>query len=104
VIVKREQGRTRARLPVIMYLAIKGNWGAHYDAAPPGTSLTDVTANFIYLGLMLQLLFWVPVTVIACGLLGVITAALRRHPAGPRWPLQNPPLVATKNSPTPKTS
>ncbi len=69
-----------ARIPVIviMYFALSGNWGTHYDAAPPNMSYPDLTAKFINLGVIPQLLFWVPLTVIFCGLFGVITAAVRK--------------------------
>lgn len=69
-----------ARIPVIviMYLAFSGNWGTHYDAVPPDVSYPNLTAKFIQLGVIPQLLFWVPFTVIFCGLFGVITAAVRR--------------------------
>ena len=77
-----------ARIPVIVvyFLAIRGNWGTHYDALPQGT--TDATfggwmPKFMILGLVPQLLFWIPVTVVVCGLLGVITAAVRKRGAAP---------------------
>ncbi len=69
-----------ARIPVIivMYFALSGNWGTHYDAAPPNMSYPDLSGRFIHLGVIPQLLFWVPLTVIFCGLFGVITAAVRK--------------------------
>ena len=77
-----------ARIPVIVvyFLAIRGNWGTHYDALPQGT--TDATfggwmPKFMILGLVPQLLFWIPVTVVVCGLLGVITAAVRKRGVAP---------------------
>ncbi len=77
-----------ARIPVIVvyFLAIRGNWGTHYDALPQGA--TDATfggwmPKFMILGLVPQLLFWIPVTVVVCGLLGVITAAVRKRGVAP---------------------
>jgi hypothetical protein len=72
-----------ARIPVliVMYLALQGNWNTHYDAVPPNVTYPDLTAKFMALGLIPQLFFWIPFTVIACGLLGTITAAIRKAPA-----------------------
>ena len=77
-----------ARIPVIVVylLAIRGNWGTHYDVLPQGT--TDATfggwmSKFMILGFVPQLLFWIPVTVVVCGLLGVITAAVRKRGVAP---------------------
>ncbi len=73
-----------ARIPVIvvMYLAIMGDWGTHYDAPPPDVLFDDKMTEFVQAGLLPQLFIWVPFTVIICGLLGVITAAVlnRRKP------------------------
>ncbi len=72
-----------ARIPVliVMYFAFQGNWNTHYDAVPRNVNLPDLTAKFIALGLIPQLVFWIPFTVIACGLLGTIAAAIRKAPA-----------------------
>ncbi len=70
-----------ARLPVIVvyYLALRGNWGTHYDAVPPG--ITVEGSRFVLLGLLPQLSLWVPWTVIFCGLFGIITAAVLKRRA-----------------------
>lgn len=70
-----------ARIPVIvvMYFAIKGNWGTHYDVAPPGMSFADWYTKWVQIGFLPQLLFWIPFTVIFCGLLGILTVALLRR-------------------------
>ncbi len=70
-----------ARVPVIlvMYLAIKGDWGTHYDAPAPGLTFTEWQTEFIQTGLIPQLFLWVPFTVVICGLFGVITAAVRKR-------------------------
>jgi len=74
-----------ARIPVvvIMYFAIQGNWGTHYDALPPDVPVpADPLARFAVIGLLPQLIFWVVYTVIVGGLLGSIFAALvHRRPA-----------------------
>ena len=72
-----------ARIPVIlvMYFAIKGNWGTHYDAPGPIFAPTDWWTEFIHTGLLPQLFLWVPYTVVVCGLFGIITAAVLRRRA-----------------------
>jgi hypothetical protein len=72
-----------ARIPVIvvMYFAIKGNWGTHYDSPGPAFIPADWWTEFIHTGLLPQLFLWVPYTVILCGLFGVITDAVLRR----RW-------------------
>ncbi len=70
-----------ARIPVIAvyFLAMQGNWGTHYDAVPPDFVVEG--PKFVLLGLLPQLFFWVPWTMIFCGLFGVITAATLRRRA-----------------------
>src|SRR5262249_50486332 len=67
-----------ARIPVIivMYFAIKGNWGTHYDSPGPVFPPADWWTEFIHTGLLPQLFLWVPYTVVVCGLFGVITGAV----------------------------
>jgi hypothetical protein len=72
-----------ARIPVIlvMYFAIKGNWGTHYDSPGPAFAPMDWWTEFIHTGLLPQLFLWVPYTVVLCGLFGTITAAILRRRA-----------------------
>ncbi len=69
-----------ARVPVIivMYFAIKGDWGTHYDALPPNMTFPDWYSKFIQAGLMPQIFMWVPFTVVLCGLFGILTVTVRR--------------------------
>ncbi len=70
-----------ARVPVIviMYLAIKGDWGTHYDVAPPEATFPDWYTKFIQIGLIPQVFLWIPFTVVLCGLFGVIAVSVRRR-------------------------
>jgi len=74
-----------ARIPVavIMYFAISGNWGTHYDVLPPEyTGPTDLVGKYIMIGLLPQLIIWIVFTVIVGSLLGSIAAMVaRRRPA-----------------------
>jgi hypothetical protein len=74
-----------ARIPVILVAlaAMRGNWGTHYDVAPPGERVwTDWSRKFLEIGLAPQVLFWVPYTVILCGLFGVIVGQIRKRQRG----------------------
>lgn len=71
-----------ARIPVtiIMFFAIKGNWGTHYDGPPPGFP-ADITwfPKFILIGVIPQLVFWVAFTVIFGILFGAIAVAMAKR-------------------------
>lgn len=69
-----------ARIPVIivMYLAFRGKWGTHYDALPPNVVFESEATKFIQLGLFPQLFFWIPFTVVFCGLIGIGVVAIRK--------------------------
>ncbi len=75
-----------ARVPVavVMFFAIQGNWGTHYDALPPGyTGPTSLLAKWLYVGVLPQLVFWVIYTVLLGSLLGIVVAAVARFQASP---------------------
>ena len=68
-----------ARIPVaiIMFFAIRGNWGTHYDGPPPGFP-ADITwfPKFVLIGLLPQLVFWIAFTVIVGILFGAAAVAI----------------------------
>jgi hypothetical protein len=71
-----------ARIPVaiVMYLAIQGSWGTHYDAfGPADKGAMDFWPKYAALGLEPQLIFWVVFTVIIGTLFGTIAAAIARR-------------------------
>jgi hypothetical protein len=69
-----------ARLPVaiIMFFAIRGSWGTHYDAVPPDLPALSLIAKYLWIGFFPQLILWVGFTVLAGSLLGSFAAAMRR--------------------------
>jgi hypothetical protein len=75
-----------ARIPVaiIMFFAIRGNWGTHYDAPPPGyAEPASFWAKYFQIGLLPQLIFWVAFTIILGALLGAVVAGIvHRRKAG----------------------
>jgi hypothetical protein len=74
-----------ARLPVIvvMGLAMAGNWGTHYDAAPPDLPADiGVAAKFVWIGLIPQLTVWIGFTIQWGMLVGGFAAVVAsRRPA-----------------------
>ena len=55
-----------ARIPVvlIMFFAIMGNWGTHYDGPPPDFPETAPFVEWLLTGLIPQLTFWFACTII----------------------------------------
>lgn len=67
-----------ARIPVLilMFFAIRGNWGTHYDVAPPGFPEMGFWMKFMLIAFWPQMVFWVAFTVVIGMLFGGIVAAL----------------------------
>ena len=77
-----------ARIPVVvvMFLAMRGDWGTHYDyvGMPPQFQMS-LLPRFFWLGFFPQLIFWVGFTILAGSLSGSMVAAMitrtRERPA-----------------------
>jgi hypothetical protein len=71
-----------ARLPVVlvMWLAMRGSWGTHYDALPPGFPPMVPSVLWLWTGLVPQMTIWVALTVVVGSLFGVLAwhLAVRR--------------------------
>lgn len=69
-----------ARIPVaiLMYFALSGHWGTHYDGAPPNLPPMSFGRMYFTIGLLPQLVGWVVFTMVAGSLFGSITAAFSR--------------------------
>jgi hypothetical protein len=82
-----------ARIPVaaIMFLAMMGNWGTHYDyvGMPPEFQM-GLWRGFFWLAFFPQLVFWVLFTLVLGTLSGSLTALL----AGARF--KSPPAFAPR--------
>lgn len=74
-----------ARLPVaiVMYFAIRGNWGTHYDVLPPEyAGSPEFWPKYLQIALIPQLIFWIAYTVLVGALFGAIWLLVaRRKPA-----------------------
>jgi len=72
-----------ARIPVaiVMLVAILGNWGTHYDVAPPNAPQVDAMAPLVkwfWIGLVPQMTIWIYLTVVGGMIVGGIAAAIAR--------------------------
>jgi hypothetical protein len=68
-----------ARIPVaiIMFFAIRGSWGTHYDGPPPNfPSEMAWFPKYILIGLLPQLVMWIAFTVIVGTLFGAAAVAV----------------------------
>lgn len=74
-----------ARIPValLMLVAMLGNWGTHYDVAPPGfPPETGVFTRWLMIGALPQLTTWIAFTVLLGAVFGAIAGAIAsRRPA-----------------------
>jgi hypothetical protein len=69
------------RIPVVlvMLVAILGEWGTHYDAAPPGgLPEMGLLAKWFFIGVVPQMSFWILFTVVIGCLSGGVTALVFR--------------------------
>jgi hypothetical protein len=67
-----------ARVPVliVMFLAMRGGWGTHYDAVAPMFATASFARKFIYEAILPQMTLWIGWTAIVGSILGVIVAAI----------------------------
>jgi hypothetical protein len=71
-----------ARVPVVvmMFLAMRGGWGTHYDYVDiPTFQGMPLLVRFLETAFFPQLIFWVGFTIVLGALAGSITAALARR-------------------------
>lgn len=74
-----------ARIPVaiVMLIAMIGNWGTHYDVAPPDFPAMGVLSKWLLIGLLPQMTIWIWYTIALGALFGGIAAALSRRARRP---------------------
>lgn len=71
-----------ARIPVVilMYFAMRGNWGTHYDALPPEFPQDmEFWTKYMQLAVVPQLISWIGFTTVMGSLVGGIAVALTRR-------------------------
>ncbi|MFY9555923.1 MAG: hypothetical protein WAV47_14535 [Blastocatellia bacterium] len=71
-----------ARIPVVilMYFAMRGSWGTHYDAIPPEFPQDmEFWTKYIQLAVVPQLIMWIGFTTVIGSLFGGIALAVSRR-------------------------
>lgn len=71
-----------ARIPVLVIMAFAtfGNWGTHYDAFPPSLADKSPMIQFLFGGVVAQLVFWVSIWTVGTGMLAGFIASKVRSP------------------------
>lgn len=70
-----------ARIPVaiVMFFAMLGHWGTHYDAVLPGMEQLPFLTKYLYLAIAPQLILWIAFTMVIGALFGGIYCAIFRR-------------------------
>lgn len=70
-----------ARVPVaiVMFFAMQGHWGTHYDAVPAPYDQLAFWPKYLYLAIAPQLVMWIVYTMTVGALFGGIYAAIVRR-------------------------
>lgn len=71
-----------ARIPVVvvMFFALRGHWGTHYDR-PSGPFVLGFWPTFLWFGFFEELIYWVSFTVALGSLAGSVAAAVAKRRA-----------------------
>jgi hypothetical protein len=73
-----------ARIPVVVvnFLALRGNWGTHYDGLPPNfPAEMGFWPKYFVIGFLPQVTAWIGFTVIIGSLFGIAATAIARRKA-----------------------
>jgi hypothetical protein len=68
-----------ARIPVVilMFFALRGHWGTHYDAVPPNyVASGSFLREYLMLAVLPQMVIWIAFTVLVGALVGSLVCAL----------------------------
>ena len=68
-----------ARIPVVilMFFALRGHWGTHYDALPPNyAGPTSFFGQYMFIAFLPQMVIWIAFTVLVGALAGSLITAL----------------------------
>ncbi len=70
-----------ARIPVVLVMlaAILGNWGTHYDVAPPDFPAMAPLSKWLLIGVLPQVTIWIWFTVVVGSLVGILAGAIARR-------------------------
>jgi hypothetical protein len=63
-----------------MYFALRGGWGTHYDAIPPGfPENLEFWTKYVQLAVVPQMIMWIAFTTVVGSLVGGIALAVTRR-------------------------
>lgn len=67
-----------ARIPValLMLVAMRANWGTHYELGPPQMPAMGLFTRWAVIGLLPQLTFWIAFTVVVGAIFGSVAALI----------------------------
>jgi hypothetical protein len=67
-----------ARIPValLMLVAMRANWGTHYELGPPGLPPMGLITKWFLIGVVPQLTFWIAFTVVVGAIFGSVAALI----------------------------
>ena len=70
-----------ARIPVliVMFFALQGKWGTHYDAGPPAYVSKGFASDFLNLAVFPQMFLWIAFTVLVGTLFGAVATAIAQR-------------------------
>lgn len=70
-----------SRIPVliVMFIAMRGDWGTHYDVVQPQYANLTFWPKFMLLAFLPQMLLWIILTIIPGMLTGSIAAAIKQR-------------------------
>jgi hypothetical protein len=71
-----------ARIPVdiLMFFAIRGNWGTHYDVVRPDFNVSEsFWPKYFQIAFLPQMVLWIAITIVMGSLCGSIAAAIMRR-------------------------
>lgn len=70
-----------ARIPValVALFGMLGNWGTHYDVAPPEFAASSTLVRWLLIGLLPQVTIWIYMTVLGGLVFGSIASAIARR-------------------------
>ena len=72
-----------ARIPVliVMYLAMQGHWGTHYDVLPPNSDAIaklPMMSQYFDIAILPQLFLWIPFTILVGSFFGGIAGLFKK--------------------------
>ena len=65
---------SRGIVAIVMFFAMRGNWGTHYEQGAPGFPEMAPLPKWLWIGVLPQMTFWMAFTLIVGGFVGGLAA------------------------------